>query len=296
MRCGGEGGADVVVNKAAGTAVGPMVIAAVEQHWPPGQRLLDDPLASAVLPVVSRWAAKSSRRPAVREWLFRASERAAPGIWGGIACRKRYIDDRFASALEDGIDRVVVLGAGLDTRARRLATRDGVRVFEVDFPVNVERQRARLGAAGHSTPVPIDFETEDLSTALAARGYRHDRRCLFVWEGVTQYLTGDGVRRTFDFLAGAAAGSRLVFTHVLRDFLDGTDLHGSEALHRRFVAGTPLWRFGLHPHEVGGFLDGFGWREVEQVGADELDVRYVRPTGRTVPISPLERTVPAEKR
>ena len=225
----------------------------------------------------------------------RASERAAPGIWGGIACRKRYIDDRFTSALEDGVDRVVVLGSGLDTRARRLTTPNGVRVFEVDLPVNVERQRARLGVPGHITPVPIDFEGEDLSTVLAAHGYRHDRRCLFVWEGVTQYLTEDGVRRTLDFLAGAAAGSRLVFTHVLRDFLDGTDLHGARALHRRFATGRPLWRFGLHPHRVGDFLDAYGWREVEQVGAGELDARYVRATGRAVPISPLERTVLAAK-
>ncbi|GAA3463617.1 SAM-dependent methyltransferase [Saccharothrix longispora] len=284
-----------MVNRAAGTAVGPMVIAAVEQHRPPGQRLLDDPLAAAVLPATSRWVAELSRGPRVRDWLFRASERAAPGIWGGIACRKRYIDDRFASALEDGVDRVVVLGAGLDTRARRLTTPNGVRVFEVDLPVNVERQRARLGVPGHITPVPIDFEREDLSAVLASHGYRHDRRCLFVWEGVTQYLTEDGVRRTLDFLAGAAAGSRLVFTHVLRDFLDGTDLHGAQALHRRFATGRPLWRFGLHPHRVGDFLDAYGWREVEQVGADELEARYVRATGRAVPISPLERTVLADK-
>ncbi|MDQ2586749.1 SAM-dependent methyltransferase [Saccharothrix yanglingensis] len=272
-----------------------MVIAAVEQHLPPGQRLLDDPLAAAVLPATSRWVVELSRGPRVRDWLFRASERAAPGIWGGIACRKRYVDDRFSSALEDGVDRVVVLGAGLDTRARRLTTPNGLRVFEVDLPVNVARQRARLGVPGHITPVPIDFEREDLSTVLAAHGYRHDRRCLFVWEGVTQYLSEDGVRRTLDFLAGAAAGSRLVFTHVLRDFLDGTDLHGAQALHRRFATGRPLWRFGLHPHRVGDFLGAYGWREVEQVGADELDARYVRATGRAVPISPLERTVLADK-
>ncbi|MEU4769751.1 class I SAM-dependent methyltransferase [Actinosynnema sp. NPDC023794] len=114
-----------MADRAAGTAVRPMVIAAVEQHRPQEQRLLHDPLAVSVLPPLSRWVAGLARRPGVRAALIRASERAAPGVWGGVACRKRYIDDQFARALEDGIESVVVLGAGLDTRCtyiRRCST------------------------------------------------------------------------------------------------------------------------------------------------------------------------------
>ncbi|GGP74048.1 SAM-dependent methyltransferase [Saccharothrix coeruleofusca] len=284
-----------MANKAAGTAVGPMVIAAVEQHRSRGQRLLDDPLAVRVLPPLSRWLAALARRPVVREALIKASERTAPGVWGGVACRKRYIDDQFTRALEDGVKSVVVLGAGLDTRAHRLAVPAGASVFEVDLPVNVERKRKRLPADERVVRVPIDFDTEDLRAVLTAHGYHSGDRCLVVWEGVTQYLTEDGVRRTFDFLAGEAPGSRLVFTYVRKDFLDGTELYGSEALHRRFVVGQRLWRFGLHPHEVGAFLAERGWREIEQLGPPEFDARYVRGTGRVVPISPLERTVLAEK-
>lgn len=285
-----------MADRAAGTAVGPMVIAAVEQHRSPGQRLLHDPLAVSVLPPLSRWVVGLARRPRVRAALIRASERAAPGVWGGVACRKRYIDDEFARALEDGIGSVVVLGAGLDTRAHRLGVPAGAAVFEVDLPVNVEHKRRRLPAADGVTLVPIDFDTEDLRAVLAAHDCHSGDRCLVVWEGVTQYLTEDGVRRTFDFLADQVPGSRLVFTYVVKDFLDGDELYGSEALHRRFVAGRPLWRFGLHPHEVGAFLTERGWREVEQMGPADFDARYVRGTGRAVPISPLERTVLAEKR
>lgn len=285
-----------MANRAAGTAVGPMVIAAVEQHRSPGQRLLHDPLAVSVLPPLSRWLAGLARRPGVRAALIRASERAAPGVWGGVACRKRYIDDQFTRALEEGIRSVVVLGAGLDTRAHRLAVPADAAVFEVDLPVNIEHKRRRLPADERVVLVPIDFDTGDLRAVLTARGHHSGDRCLVVWEGVTQYLSEDGVRRTFDFLADQAPGSRLVFTYVREDFLDGTEMYGSEALHRRFVAGRRLWRFGLHPHEVATFLTGYGWHEVEQVGPAELDARYVRGTGRVVPISPLERIVLAEKR
>lgn len=42
-----------------------------------------------------------------------------------------------------------------------------------------------------------------------------------MWEAVTQYLTEQGVRATFDRLAKAARGSRLAFTYVRKGFLTG---------------------------------------------------------------------------
>jgi methyltransferase (TIGR00027 family) len=272
-----------------------MVIAAVEQHHSREQRLLDDPLAIEVLPPVSKWVARLARRPGVRDWLTRASERNAPGIWGAIACRKRYIDEQVVRALEGGIECVVLLGSGLDTRAHRLVAPAGASAFEVDFPANLQRKRRRLGLQDLVIPVPVDFDTEELGSALAACGYRPEQRCLFVWEGVTQYLTQDGFDRTFGFLARAAPGSRLAFTYIRQDFVDGSDLHGSDALHRRFVTRQRLWRIGLHPRDVSSLLAGYGWRQVEDVGAEEFQVRYVHATGRDVPVSSLERTVLAEK-
>jgi O-methyltransferase involved in polyketide biosynthesis len=62
--------------------------------------------------------------------------------------------------------------------------------------------------------VPVDFETQDLADVLANRGNRPERPTFFVWKAVTQYLTEAAVRRTFDFLATAAPGRRLVFTYV----------------------------------------------------------------------------------
>ncbi|MFE2752328.1 SAM-dependent methyltransferase [Actinosynnema sp. NPDC059335] len=176
--------------------------------------MLDDPLAGSVLPPASRWLAMSARHRAVREWLIRYWETASPGSWGGVACRKRYIDQQTARALDDGIGCVVVLGAGLDTLAHRLVTPAGASVFEVDIAVNTARKRRRLRVGDRVTFVPVDLDRGDLRAALVARGHRVAQRCLFVWEGVTQYLTEDGFGRTFDFLAGAAPGSRLVFTYL----------------------------------------------------------------------------------
>ena len=56
-----------------------------------------------------------------------------------------------------------------------------------------------------------------------------------------------------------------------------------------------IWLFGMDPESVAGFLDGYGWRVVEHLGYDELAERYVKPTGRELASTPVERMVYAEK-
>jgi hypothetical protein len=137
-------------------------------------------------------------------------------------------------------------------------------------------------------------DRKTLCTSLVDHGYRADATTRFVWEGVTQYLTEPAVRAVFEVLANAPTGSRLAFSYVCQDFLDGTDFHGSKQDYRRFVA-TQIWRFGLHPVDVPDLLAEYGWREREQVGADEYITRYLVPAGRTITITGLERSVSAEK-
>lgn len=141
----------------------------------------------------------------------------------------------------------------------------------------------------------LDFERDDLLTALAEHGYHTDYRAFFVCEGVTQYLTEDGVRRTLDGLRAAAPGSRLVFTYVRRDFIDGTNLYSTRTLYRKVRKRQQLWHFGIEPDEVADFIAEYGWRLVEQAGPDELVARYVEPTGRKLKASQLEWSAYAEK-
>ncbi len=134
---------------------------------------------------------------------------------------KRLLDDEVADALKTGIVQVVNLGAGWDSRAYRLPGLRGARVFEVDLPETTEAKRKKLEHLFGRVPenvmlVPIDIDREDLDEALRSHGYRPAEKTLFVWEGVTQYLTEAGVRRTLAAIAKAPPGSRLVFTYVQR--------------------------------------------------------------------------------
>jgi methyltransferase (TIGR00027 family) len=286
-------------NPAAQTAFGPMVQAAIEQYEPPQRRLVDDDLAVSFLPAGQRAVVRAMRWPLLRRLTVSAGERAVPGSWALIACRKRYIGEQLEAALGD-IDAVVVLGAGMDTTAYRLARRSDIPVFEVDLPVNIDRKRAAvqraIGAVAASVHlVPLDFERDDLIGALTGHGYRADARTFFIWEGVTQYLTEDAVRATLDALRPAPAGSRLVFTYVRKDFIDGVNLYGAAMLYRRFRQRQQVWRFGLDPDGVSAFVDEYGWRLVEQAGPDYFVRNYIQPTGRDLGASQLEWSAYTEK-
>jgi methyltransferase (TIGR00027 family) len=289
----------MVRNPVAQTAFGPMVLAAVERNEPPDRRLVDDDLADLFLPAPLRGLVAATRVAPIRRLMIRASEFSGPGLWVNMACRKRFIDDKVAEAL-DAIDAVVILGAGFDTRPYRLTRQVRIPVFEVDLPVNIARKAKTVRRVLGDPPlsvrlVALDFERDDLLTSLAEHGYRTNYRAFFICEGVTQYLTEDGVRRTLEGLRAAAPGSRFVFTYVRRDFIDGTNLYGTRTLYRNTRERQQLWQFGLQPDEVAGFIGEYGWRLVEQAGPDEFVQRYVEPTGRKLNASQLEWSVYAEK-
>jgi methyltransferase (TIGR00027 family) len=286
-------------NPVARTAVGPIVLAAVEHNEPPEKRLVDDDLAELFLPARLRWLVGATRLAPLRRLLIAASERSGPGLWANLACRKHFIGDKLEAALDD-VDAVVVLGAGLDTRAYHVTRRAQIPVFEVDLPINIAKKatavRRVLGALPLSVRlVAVDFERDDLLTALSEHGYHTDYRTFFICEGLSQYLTADGVRKTLEGLRAAASGSRLVFTYIRQDFLHGVKLYGARALYRRFRRRRQVWRFGVDPDNVGGLLADYGWRLVEQVGPDELRRRYIEPTGRTLTASDMEWSAYAEK-
>ncbi len=289
-----------MAHPASETAIGPMTIIAAEQYEPEAQRLVRDELAYHFLPGGVRRIVWLARWRPLRNLLFAFSEKTAYGIWGSTLCRKRFIDDTILASL-GAIDTLVNLGAGFDTRAYRLPGLATLPVIEVDSPENIAVKQALVQQHYGQVPatvrlVPIDFERQDLATVLTSQGYRTDRTSFFVWEAVTQYLSEAAVRKTLAVLAQAAPGSRLVFTYVRKDFIDGINPYEAPSLYQRFRVKQPLWQFGLDPDRVTAFLSEYGWSETEQLGSAELSTRYIQPYGRTLPVSELERIVSCVKR
>src|SRR5262249_1588684 len=136
-------------------------------------------------------------------------------------------DDALAEALRGGVEQVVILGAGFDSRAYRVQGIERTRVFEVDHPATQAEKKKivarRLGALPpHVAFVPIDFGTHALDRGMPGAGFRAAARTFFVCEGVTHYLSAPAVDAMFGYVArSAAAGSRMVFTYIHRAVLGG---------------------------------------------------------------------------
>ncbi|MEM7436088.1 MAG: class I SAM-dependent methyltransferase [Myxococcota bacterium] len=201
----------------------------------------------------------------------------AMGLW--VALRTRYIDDCVLAALDGGVDQVVLLGAGLDTRAARLR-RNGVRFFEVDHPASQADKVARLGRLeGYpeetATLVPCDFEQDDFVAQLADAGLDRARRTCFVWEGVVYYLPEDAARSTLTRLSSEFDPESCVIFDYLNENLVGSNdrLRDEDRAMKGIVEelGEPM-RFGIN--DATPLMSDCGYRFLQTVSYDELALRY----------------------
>ena len=283
---------------AAKTSADPIAIVAVEQFFPPHQRIIEDHLAQQILPLSIRTVVKLMRYGFIRDWLINYSEKTNPGIWGGILCRKRYIRDKLTD-MSNGIAGVVNLGAGLDTLSYTLDSISKLPIWELDQNIIIKSKQLHLTKILDPFPdnvksVPIDFDHEDIGNVLEKNGYSPNKKIFFIWEAVTQYLEEKSVKKIFEFLSQAHSGSKIVFTYIRKDFLEGNNLYNMDDIYKRFVLSSK-WLFGMYPDEWPQFLENYGWRLVEDVGADDLEEKYMKPVGRVFESTAIERIIFAEK-
>jgi methyltransferase (TIGR00027 family) len=130
------------------------------------------------------------------------------------AVRTHFFDEYFDSAGQAGIRQVVILAAGLDSRAYRLNWPDGTAVYEIDQPKVLEYKSGilqRHGAAPTASrrPVAVDLR-EDWPAVLAAAGFDRAQPTAWLAEGLLPYLPSDAQDRLFEmFTALSAPGSQV---------------------------------------------------------------------------------------
>jgi methyltransferase (TIGR00027 family) len=189
------------------------------------------------------------------------------GARAQVTCRARLAEER---ATASGVDQYVILGAGLDSFAYRTTVH--TRVFEVDGSATQVWKRERVPAATTEVRyVPVDFERDDLATALGDHGFDAGRPAIVSWLGVSMYLTRTGIDQTLSAFAGLAAGSEIVLDYFLPEELRDdqgqlyADLVGPVSAER----GEP-WRTVLAPDEVSAILATHGWTAVDHIGQSDV--------------------------
>lgn len=135
--------------------------------------------------------------PKIRDWVMK--NKVAPGTYEFMIARTAFFDEVVRKALLDKTPQLVLLGAGYDSRPYRFSELlcDAV-IFELDAQATQLRKKEMLERAGVCVPanvrfIPIDFTTDDLEKVLLAAGFAKEMRALFLWEGVTYYLSKEAV-------------------------------------------------------------------------------------------------------
>jgi methyltransferase (TIGR00027 family) len=211
-------------------------------------RLFEDPLAEAL-------AGEEGFR-LMEQWRLPGMPVENPTI----APRTRFYDDLVVEAVADGIGQVVLLAAGMDTRAFRLPLPAEVVVFELDLRELLEQKQAIL-EQHHAQPrcdrlvVAADLADDDWQQALTTTGFDDAAPAVLIAEGLSYYLTEDENARLLDDLASLSApGSRLGIDIVSRDGLENPAV----VPFFEFMAARGIrWQFGTN--DPARFLAAHGW-------------------------------------
>ncbi|TDC09690.1 SAM-dependent methyltransferase [Nonomuraea longispora] len=191
--------------------------------------------------------------------------------------RTRFFDDYLLAATRTGCPQVVLLAAGLDTRALRLAWPSKVTVFELDLPeVFAFKEEVLAGCGAVPTcerqTVPVDLRG-NWTDALVATGFDPTVPTAWLAEGLLLYLTADEAARLLT-AAGelSTPGSQLAFEH---SGIASSALLAQTCGMPAIKQYTSLWKGGLGD-DAPGWLSRHGWRPQIHDRA-ELAASYGRP-------------------
>lgn len=259
----------------------------------PADRICDDPIALGYLGPTARamaWLLRPELVKATWVGLHRLLPFNAGHLY--VAARVAFVDRALLRYAHDGLDQLVLLGAGFDSRAERFAGDLGTaRVFEIDFPATQAQKLKRRPAAPGVTYLALDLAREPFEPALLHAGFDPAKRSVFLWEGVVYYLhraQAETVLHSIRSLLQPGGG-------LLLDYLVDPP---REELSRPFAAllaaafaglrvlGEPIeTRFA--PEEVRPFFERPGFAVRDQADTEELERRHLRGRYAGVRLLPI---------
>ena len=207
-----------------------------------------------------------------------------------MVVRTSAIDRLIQSALERGVDTVLNLGAGLDTRPYRMELPASLRWFEADFPSVITYKNDKLAAEQPKCAlerIAVDLTDRAARQALLARVAQSSRRALVITEGVINYLDNEEVARLAEDIHAEPA-----LQYWIQDY------YSAEARRRR-----PAWRkkmkaapFLFSAPDWFGFFEQRGFRVLEKLGVGDEARRLRRRPPFIFPFSLIMLALPKKWR
>ena len=188
-----------------------------------------------------------------------------------LVIRTCFLDQFLREATRDGLRQVVILAAGMDSRAFRMEWPPGTVIFEVEREEVLAYKASVLGVLAAAprarrVEVPADLR-DDFCATLRRCGFSEGAPAVFLLEGLTPYLPDEAAAMSILSTVASIAvpGSRLALDMVGQSFLRSpwTQNH----LDRLRMQGI-AWQFGDdHPEAL---LARAGFAEVTVIQPGEV--------------------------
>lgn len=264
------------------------VIRHAETEKPENERLCYDPLAITFIGKTNRIIGMI---PPLRRFASWYLNKKHPRLLDCTPARTRYIDEYVNQCIDNGIEQLIILGAGYDSRAYRMENlKEKVTVFEVDLPaiqkLKIEKLKKKIDLIPSNVVyVPINFNKETLSEKMTEYKYNRDKKSLFIWEGVTPYLTADAVDETLHYVVkNSVPGSSIVFSYILKSVVEGSCQLDDAALIKKVFNTGGIFDFrhkrgegllfGIEEGTIESFMSERGFHEIEDISGDYFDAEY----------------------
>ena len=290
-----------------GTAQGVAKQRLIETIAGPDKRVINDPYASNFIMGAGLMKLMGHR---LNAWL---AKKLAPGFHEHIISRTRFLDDLIEKSAEEGVDQYVILGAGYDSRAHRLALPSSLNIFEVVQPEVQSRKLNKLpkelSNSKNITYVSVDFAHQSLTERLLNAGFDQTKSTIFTLEGVTQYITKEAFNMTMKEIAMLSReANSIFFLSYVNELLNtnpkdcfGMGYKNPEKKAKLIKnlsakAGEP-WISFYSAEEIESVLSQNGYSIKENVNFEDLNLLYFKSVGRTLPenqIFKLEHFVTAK--
>lgn len=202
----------------------------------------------------------------------------------------RHLDGLLRKSAASGVQQVVNVGAGFDSRPYRLGPEmPGVHFFEIDLPDTSAPKREAVKAEFGGLPenvtfVPVEYRTRHFIGALKKAGFDEKARTLFIWENSSVYMDAKVMDILLRYIAQRThPQNAVVITYIPEEFVRGEYGKMGWVRFRELrarAAGEP-WKFGIPHGKTADFLQRRGFQVIADIGAKELAGRYlVRSDGK----------------
>jgi methyltransferase (TIGR00027 family) len=278
MQTQSDAGKMSVETKPSETAMGAAILRFLATLDPRDEIAGPDTLAEIFIPEDRR---ASLKEPAIRQWAMK--NRIPPGMYEFMIARTAFFDQVVQGALRENIPQIVFLGAGYDSRSYRFKEMiQDTRIFELDIQPTQQHKMALLHQAGIAIPdqlvfVSINFNTDNIGDSLNRVGFDRNRKSLFVWEGVTPYLSAKVVDETLSIIASISPAGSLVCFDFESQLPGVSDDEGVELIRhymRSRHADEPVL-FGIENGKIESFLSSRGYQIVDQLSSTDMERRYL---------------------